>query len=270
MPSQPLHEDFGEKIGGAKKDLWSARGLYSADLDDMNEREADKYVRKDNVWKKPDYQAMLDDAVPASPRYYRAYNYEEKSYQQKRYIDTVRQLQKVMEKVRTVEDAKNAFVDFYIRNAYLRSVREWDGRTAYERTSDYSHNPALTDNLRNVIKISSDVQFEYDFVRKAKSEQFLVPKEQKVPRGYDIRRKIPTTSQKVITFYRQILRRGIKRSAGCRNTPKAVLKAANSVLYLRSWSISPERDRISETVRKLPDSIILTPSAFAAASLATG
>lgn len=92
MPSQPLHEDFGEKIGGAKKDLWSARGLYSADLDDMNEREADKYVRKDNVWKKPDYQAMLDDgipigvvyyikkvrdAVPASPRYYRAYNYEE-------------------------------------------------------------------------------------------------------------------------------------------------------------------------------------------------
>lgn len=201
MPSQPLHEDFGEKIGGAKKDLWSARGLYSADLDDMNEREADKYVRKDNVWKKPDYQAMLDDgipigvvyyikkvrdAVPASPRYYRAYNYEEKSYQQKRYIDTVRQLQKVMEKVRTVEDAKNAFVDFYIRNAYLRSVREWDGRTAYERTSDYSHNPALTDNLRNVIKISSDVQFEYDFVRKAKSEQFLVPKEQKVPRGYDI------------------------------------------------------------------------------------
>ncbi|MBQ1436967.1 MAG: hypothetical protein IIZ07_03415 [Ruminococcus sp.] len=167
----------------------------------MNEREADKYVKKDNIWKKPNYQAMLDDgipigvvyyikkvrdAVPASPRYYRAYNYEEKSYQQKRYIDTVRQLQKVMEKVRTVEDAKNAFVDFYIRNAYLRSVREWDGRTAYERTSDYSHNPALTDNLRNVIKISSDVQFEYDFVRKAKSEQFLVPKEQKVPRGYDI------------------------------------------------------------------------------------
>ena len=98
MPAQPIHEDFGEKIGGAKKDLWSARGLYADDLDEMNEREADKYVKKDNIWKKPNYQAMLDDgiplgvvfyikkvrdAVPASPRYYRAYDYEERTYQQK-------------------------------------------------------------------------------------------------------------------------------------------------------------------------------------------
>ena len=201
MPKQ-IHEDFGEKIGGAKKDLWSVRGLYAADLDEMNECEADKYVKKDNVWKKPDYQAMLDDgiplgvvfyikkvrdAVPATPRYYRAYDYEEKTYQQKQYITTVRQLQEIMEKVRTVEDAKNVFVDFYIRNAYLRPVREWDGRTSYVRTGDYTHNPALSDSLRHTIQITSDKQFEFDFVRKAKSEQFLVPKEQKIPRGYNIR-----------------------------------------------------------------------------------
>ena len=37
MPKQ-IHEDFGEKIGGAKKDLWSVRGLYTDDLDEMNER----------------------------------------------------------------------------------------------------------------------------------------------------------------------------------------------------------------------------------------
>ena len=60
MPKQ-IHEDFGEKIGGAKKDLWSVRGLYTDDLDEMNEREAEKYVKKDNSWKKPDYQAMLRD-----------------------------------------------------------------------------------------------------------------------------------------------------------------------------------------------------------------
>lgn len=57
MPPE-LHEDFGEKIGGAKKDLWKDRGLYTDDLDGMNEREAEKYVKKDNVWKKPDYQAI--------------------------------------------------------------------------------------------------------------------------------------------------------------------------------------------------------------------
>ena len=50
-----VHEDFGEKIGGAKKDLWKDRGLYADDLEAMNEREAEKFVKKDNVWKKPDY-----------------------------------------------------------------------------------------------------------------------------------------------------------------------------------------------------------------------
>ncbi|RRJ25919.1 hypothetical protein EHV10_05080 [Lachnoanaerobaculum gingivalis] len=59
MPPE-LHEDFGEKIGGAKKDLWKDRGLYTDDLDGMNEREAEKYVKKDNIWKKPDYQDISE------------------------------------------------------------------------------------------------------------------------------------------------------------------------------------------------------------------
>lgn len=202
MPEQPLHEDFGEKIGGAKKDLWKVRGLLAGDLDDMNEREADKYVKKDNIWKKPDYQAMLDDgipigvvfyikkvrdALPASPNYYRAYNAEERYNQQKQYITTVRQLKSVMEKVRTVEDAKSAFARFYIDNAYIRTGTDWRGLTEYTRTSDYSHNPALTEKLYYTLKIRSDAHFERDFVRGAKAEQFLVPKEQKIPRGYGIR-----------------------------------------------------------------------------------
>ena len=41
-----VHEDFGEKIGGAKKDLWKDRGLYADDLEAMNEREAEKFVKK--------------------------------------------------------------------------------------------------------------------------------------------------------------------------------------------------------------------------------
>ena len=60
MPPE-LHEDFGEKIGGAKKDLWKDRGLYADDLDGMNAREAAKYVKKDTVWKKQAYQDMLDE-----------------------------------------------------------------------------------------------------------------------------------------------------------------------------------------------------------------
>ena len=51
MADNLQHEDFGEKIGGAKKDLWKDRGLYVDDLGSMNEREAEKFVKKDNVWK---------------------------------------------------------------------------------------------------------------------------------------------------------------------------------------------------------------------------
>ena len=58
-----VHEDFGEKIGGAKKDLWKDRGLYADDLESMSEREAEKFVKKDNVWKKPDYAAMLEEGM---------------------------------------------------------------------------------------------------------------------------------------------------------------------------------------------------------------
>ena len=30
--------DFGEKIGGARKDLWKSRGLCEDDLEEMNEK----------------------------------------------------------------------------------------------------------------------------------------------------------------------------------------------------------------------------------------
>ena len=69
MPT-PQHEDFGQKIGGAKKDLWGGRGLYTSDLTEMNEREAEKYVRKDNVWKKPDYPGMIASGIPTDVVYF--------------------------------------------------------------------------------------------------------------------------------------------------------------------------------------------------------
>ena len=106
MAKEIVHEDFGEKIGGAKKDLWAARGLYVDDLLGMNEREAEKYVKKDNVWKKPDYNALIQSGVPvdilyfrkvvrdslnASPRYLRSDDTPEKRLaRQKEYIATVR------------------------------------------------------------------------------------------------------------------------------------------------------------------------------------
>lgn len=44
-------EDFGKKIGGARKDLWKDRGLDITDIQNMNAAEAAKYITKDNIWK---------------------------------------------------------------------------------------------------------------------------------------------------------------------------------------------------------------------------
>ena len=63
-------EDFGNKIGGAKKDLWKLRGLDVSDLIDMNTLERDKYIIKNNIWKKPDYNEMIQNGVSKRIAYY--------------------------------------------------------------------------------------------------------------------------------------------------------------------------------------------------------
>lgn len=56
--------DVGEKIGGARKDLWAQRGLALSDLESMSRGEAHQFVTKDNVWPKPDYAKMIEEGVP--------------------------------------------------------------------------------------------------------------------------------------------------------------------------------------------------------------
>jgi hypothetical protein len=112
------HDDFGEKIGGAKKDLWKERGLTAGDLDGMNEREAEKYVRKDNIWERPDYDALIAGGTPAdiayfiktvrdslnaSPRYLKTDSTpDRRAGRQRQYIDTVRMFGDVSESVKEI------------------------------------------------------------------------------------------------------------------------------------------------------------------------
>ena len=194
--------DFGEKIGGARKDLWKDRGLYAADLDAMNDCEAEKFVKKDNIWKKPDYQAMIDEGIPlgvvyfikktrdalnASPQYYRTDNTPEKRLaRQKEYIQTVRELQEAVSGIRTMEDAIRAYDRFFVGNGYLEQVQGWGSGIHYHATKKGQENLSVTNKLSNAMMIRSAAYFERDFTQKARKEQFGVPKDQKVPKGYSI------------------------------------------------------------------------------------
>ena len=168
----------------------------------MNEREAEKFVKKDNVWKKPDYAAMLEEGIPlgvvyfikkardglnASPQYYRMDDTPEKrTARQKEYIKTVRELQTVLSDVRTVEDAVRAYDRFFVDNGYLEKVQGWGSGIHYRATKKGQDNPVITNKLSNTMLIRSAEYFERNFTQKAKKEQFCVSKEQKIPKGYAI------------------------------------------------------------------------------------
>lgn len=52
-------EDFGSKIGGARKDVWKERGLCLEDTINMTEAEKNKFIKRDNIWPKPDIKTEL-------------------------------------------------------------------------------------------------------------------------------------------------------------------------------------------------------------------
>lgn len=63
-------KDFGEKIGGARKDLWKARGLIQTDLAEMNDLERKNHVKKDNIWIRPNWEQVIAEGTPQSVAYW--------------------------------------------------------------------------------------------------------------------------------------------------------------------------------------------------------
>ncbi len=168
----------------------------------MNDREADKYVKKDNVWKKPDYQALVDNGVPlgvvyyikkvrdslaAGPVYwYMDHTPERRLFRQQQYIETVRQIQELTENVRTVQDAMSLYERFFVANGYLEPQYGSISGRHFTTTQKLRDNPLLASKLRETMRVSSEATFDRDFTREAQYKQFCVPKEQKVPSGYSV------------------------------------------------------------------------------------
>ena len=186
MADNLQHEDFGEKIGGAKKDLWKDRGLYVDDLGGMNEREAEKFVKKDNVWKKPDYQAMLDDGVPLGVVYFIKKARDSLGPLPNTGTVTRPRSADVIEDVRTLDDTMQAYDRFLVQNGYVEQVQGWGSGIHYRATKKGLDNPVITNKLAQTLYIRSASHFDRIFTQKAQKEQFGVSKDQKVPRGYEI------------------------------------------------------------------------------------
>lgn len=191
-------QDFGEKIGGARKDIWQSRGLLVEDLAEMNKAEAEKYVKKDYVWKKPDYvklvanggdrnllwaQNYIRKSVNAKPSYsqYRSETTLEKT--QQKYVDTVRKLQTLVENAKTAQDYQNIIQDFFVAEGYVESGAEYSGYK-YRATAKLSFDPALSANTFNSVHW---IAKNFDNISVwAEKEGFGVSADMKPPRGYTI------------------------------------------------------------------------------------
>lgn len=57
-------KDFGEKIGGARKDMFRKDGLREDDIRDLYDAEIKKYVKRDSVWPLPDAEKLVNDGMP--------------------------------------------------------------------------------------------------------------------------------------------------------------------------------------------------------------
>lgn len=117
-------QDFGEKIGGAKKDLWKERGLAISDLTGMNREERAKFITKDNIWKKPNYQELVDngistriayfikiirDATPTKPQFYSLSDIEER---QETYISFISELRDFVMNIKDDSEILSFHTDF--------------------------------------------------------------------------------------------------------------------------------------------------------------
>ena len=66
-------EDFGEKIGGARKDLYAARergGLNITDIEGWTGKERSEYITKEGVFPKPDYAKLAEEGRDKTAVYF--------------------------------------------------------------------------------------------------------------------------------------------------------------------------------------------------------
>lgn len=138
-------EDFGKKIGGARKDLWAKKGLSTKELVNMNFAEKNKYGVKNYIFPKPDYQAMFDegmpvrvaffiktvrDAIPAKPIFdYMDRNDNERMAEKiAGYVEFVSTFKESLMKLKTEDDVlnfyKNEIKDIYITQKQYSSFVE--------------------------------------------------------------------------------------------------------------------------------------------------
>lgn len=187
-------EDFGQKIGGAKKDLAAKKkqNLTIQDTANWSELERKEYIKKKAVWIEPDYKAMVDsgvdkvcayyikiirDKIPAKPIL--GWSVESDNQEQNDYIKFVSDIRDMALQIRTKAD---------MRTVSEQIIKTYTYYGHYRLTSNNSY---FTNKLYRVLRMN------YNTVEcEMKNKQFLWSKEEKMLDAYDIRKVISVEHNK--------------------------------------------------------------------------
>ena len=180
-------EDFGEKIGGARKDLYGLnRELRLGDIVDWSDIDRDKYITKKEVFPLPDYQKLYDqgmdrevlffvkqvrDALPAKPSPVIRYSMADEEKQK-----AVRQAQ---------EDYVQTVGRFYDKAIHLKSLTECADYLNNLKAENLPDKNCFSQKLYNVASIRDPytlMQFRHQLEKK----KFLYSDDEKALLDYDI------------------------------------------------------------------------------------
>ena len=181
-------KDFGQKIGGARKDFYN-KALGLDDLDSMTRLEIEKLVTKANVWPKPDYAQMVEDGMPIGVAYFKKrvrdaaqakpkfltkdFTDEHKEARIKQYIETIEELKSIVDAVESFEDVEETFGEFFLNGEYLTG-----GYHSYQfmRTPKGNDNPIINNKLFRAMYFSNPDYITETLNDEAVRKGFLIPK----------------------------------------------------------------------------------------------
>ncbi len=186
-------QDMGEKIGGARKDVWSARGLLVTDLTAMNDSERNKYAKKQYVWPQPNWKKMYADgeeqvilywknemrkAFPPAPRILitQQHDAEVARQSQENYVAFCVEYRKAVMSCTSKENIQSFLNDFLVDEGYAVGVPDYSGRIRTYRPTDKAAH-CLNDKMLNLACLS-DYNYER-LTKEAANKYFAIDEDEK-------------------------------------------------------------------------------------------
>lgn len=227
VPSKEIRrtQDFGKKIGGARKEIWKDRGLAPEDIEGMTDAEAVKYITKDNIWKKPDYQEMISsghhvravyfikqvrNALPAKVSYSNLDTTPELvKKRQEEFISLIRDVKERLLNVKSDQDICRFYDEFADAGIYITRTTSY-----FVKRTEKGY--AVNNRLLKAMIVSPAGLHILD--RRIAKEQFGIDAEEKLPKDLII--KYLTQQQEYV-----VLKRGCILAEGLKSEKEAVEKA---------------------------------------------